>query len=678
MAIIVATKADPFQEKFRRRANRAQQFSQFGLPRDFSHVRRPFRGIVIKEDTYATLEVYEANGTPVPLINAGSRTAQDQIEAIVRERLFTSELADSVIRNQADQDVISSQISQAFTDASASQSTVLGNDRVRKNAAQFKAALQDKSNAQTTLGTRLEKFLSDQAYSLRYSNFMITGCQESRAEKYQIMETFGVPFIFFFGERPRIYQFNGILLNSLDFQWRAEFWANYDDVLRGTRLVERNARVLLSWDDITIEGYILQAAASEDSSQPHLVNFNFQFFVTNYTSTANIGDPRFPTPAAVSIDTSLWRQSDIAQRGLREPSITNVDRMRRLNLQQAAQQESTGLLGNLAQGLAVASTFATLATNGLEAFVKNFETISSGRDLRFPVGAFPVLSEIQQNSALSGLLEDQQFTGSPVEGLNQFVASELSGRTRDLVAGFANDAAGRPEIFVQDRDLIVSLTNRYNQNAYRRIKILPPGGVFAPVTNEKYFGGYIRDNVDEYIQSTTTGTQAYQPPEQDVAAKELTALELDEVIGQMIKKFQAAGVPTTKQDIEDLQMERYFAQSGALRVGITGGSFALTDRLPEVDNTFATDEEVAAAQAAQTARVQQAELRSAPKADLVAVPAGTVIDSKVVGSTPIEPKPRNLNKPVVTPTLGDAPVLTRSEVDDLLKQARMANARSTA
>ena len=60
------------------------------------------------------------------------------------------------------------------------------------------------------------------------------------------------------------------------------------------------------------------------------------------------------------------------------------------------------------------------------------------------------------------------------------------------------------------------------------------------------------------------------------------------------------------------------------------------------------------------------------------MPAGTVIDSKVVGSTPIEPKPRNLNKPVVTPTLGDAPVLTRSEVDDLLKQARMANARSTA
>ncbi|MCA8940418.1 MAG: hypothetical protein KDB07_11440 [Planctomycetes bacterium] len=679
MAIVIATKADPFQEKFNQRATRAQSLSQFGLPRDYSHVRRPFRGIVLKEDTYATLEVFEADGTPVPLINAGSRTAQDQIEAIVREKIFASELGDSLIRNKADQERVAAEVASSFTDAAASQSTVLGSDRLKKNAVQYKEALQDKVNAQKTLGGRLERFLSDQAYSLRYSNFLMTGAQEARAEKYQIMETFGIPFIFFYGERPRIYQFNGVLLNSLDFQWRAEFWANYDDVLRGTRLVERNARVVLSWDDITIEGYILQAAAAEDAAQPYLVNFNFQFFVTNYMTTAVLGDPRFPTPAAVSIDTSLWRQSDIATKGLREPSTTNVDKMRRLNLQTAAQEQSTGLLGALAQGLAVASTFATLATDGLENFVKNFETLAAGRDLRYPVGAFPVLSEIQQSSALSSLLEDQSITGTPTDVTNEIVANQLSEQTRNLVRGFATDAAGRPEIFVQDKDLIVSLTKKYNSFAFRRIKILPPGGVFAPITNQKYFSGYIRDNADEYVQHTTTGTQPYEPPDQDIAAKGLSSLELDQIIGQMIKKFRAAGVPTTKKDIEDLQMERYFSQAGALRVGVAGGSFATAqnDRLPEPDSTFATDEEVAAAQAGQIARVQQTEIRSSPKANLAGMPAGTVMDTKVIASSSIEPKPRNPTKPVITPSQGTAPVLSRSEIDSLLKQARMQNARSS-
>ena len=102
-------------------------------------------------------------------------------------------------------------------------------------------------------------------------------------------------------------------MNSLDFQWRAEFWANYDTVLRGTKLVERNARTVLTWDDIMVDGYILQANASENSMQPHLINFSFNMFITNYQSLAALGETAFPRPLSVSIDTTLWKEASTAE-----------------------------------------------------------------------------------------------------------------------------------------------------------------------------------------------------------------------------------------------------------------------------------------------------------------------------------------------------------------------------
>jgi hypothetical protein len=172
-------------------------------------VRRPVRGIQLKQDTYATIQVRTSDGRNLPLI-----------------------------------------------DAAGTQFPTQGG-----------------------------------GFTTHYSNFLINSVAEQRMEKSQIVQTFGEPYIFFFGEQPRFIQVQGILLNTADFNWRAEFWENYDKYMRGTRCVQTKTRVYLSWDDIVVEGYVTQADAQDASEQRNFVQFSFQMFLTNYQNISNIGSP---------------------------------------------------------------------------------------------------------------------------------------------------------------------------------------------------------------------------------------------------------------------------------------------------------------------------------------------------------------------------------------------------
>lgn len=173
-------------------------------------VRRPTRGIQLKDDTYATLQVIKGDGVEIPLVNAGSR-----LGALDGSKMVS------------------------------------------------------KTN----------------------SNFLIQQVVEERAEKQQVVETFGESFIFFFGERPRVIMVQGVLLNTFDFNWEAEWWFNYDNFLRGTKCVENDARVFLTYDDTLVSGYIISTSSSKNAPEKNQVGFNFQLFVTDYTQLSKVGDP---------------------------------------------------------------------------------------------------------------------------------------------------------------------------------------------------------------------------------------------------------------------------------------------------------------------------------------------------------------------------------------------------
>jgi hypothetical protein len=184
---------------------------------DNEHVRRPFRGIQIQNDTYATIEVvYES-----------------------RNDLFVRSLVDSGAR------------------PASAESQGRGH------------------------GTRI-------------SNFVIQSLNTTRTEKMQIIETFGEDFVFFFGERPIQVTGTGVLLKTADFGWRNEFLLNYEANLRGTKLVENKARMLLAYDGILLSGYLTQLAVSESSQSPYHVTMNFGMLVLSMHLPPTTGSTVFP------------------------------------------------------------------------------------------------------------------------------------------------------------------------------------------------------------------------------------------------------------------------------------------------------------------------------------------------------------------------------------------------
>lgn len=137
--------------------------------------------------------------------------------------------------------------------------------------------------------------------SKQYTNFILQSAMEARMEKHQIVETFGEPYIFFFGEQPRFVDYSAVLINSNDFNWEAEWWANYERYLRGTKSVEMGARTYLFYDDTVVEGYMLQAQCQKISDAPLSVQLTWRMFVTNYTNVSFVGDPNFPVRASVNL-----------------------------------------------------------------------------------------------------------------------------------------------------------------------------------------------------------------------------------------------------------------------------------------------------------------------------------------------------------------------------------------
>lgn len=143
-------------------------------------------------------------------------------------------------------------------------------------------------------GARPEDVHGDIGVGRGTTSFLLQAVSEQRVEKSQIVETFGEDFIFLFGERPRMVTFSGVLLNTKDFNWKNEFLHNYEMYFRGTRTLEMDARVYLTFDDVMCEGYVLSTSVDMNSDNRNLAQFSFQMFVTAYSFLRNPGTAVIP------------------------------------------------------------------------------------------------------------------------------------------------------------------------------------------------------------------------------------------------------------------------------------------------------------------------------------------------------------------------------------------------
>lgn len=138
------------------------------------------------------------------------------------------------------------------------------------------------------------------------ANFLIQSVSEERSEKFQAMTTFGTTHGFFFGEQARFKTYRAILMNTEDFQWEVEWWHNYEEYLRGTRLTDRKARAYLTYDDVIVEGYLIQAQTSKDAGAPGSVQLTFTMWVTReeflVTPGANMPAWNIVVPPTTTLD----------------------------------------------------------------------------------------------------------------------------------------------------------------------------------------------------------------------------------------------------------------------------------------------------------------------------------------------------------------------------------------
>ena len=203
-----------------------------------------------------------------------------------------------------------------------------------------------------------------------YSNFLLQSVSETRMEKHQIVETFGESYIYFFGESPRFLDVQAKLLDSLDFNWYAEWWDNYNRYLRGTKSVEMGARTYLFYDDNIVEGYMLMAQSSKTSDTPLEANLTFRLFLTNYNNISLTESDAYPMHA-----------------GATAPNVRYF-----LPLPIVSQEGDTSLAGILRQqqlGFGAAST-----------------QLGIGRDIAAQAGIDPLADQFRQGQEGAGALSD--------------------------------------------------------------------------------------------------------------------------------------------------------------------------------------------------------------------------------------------------------------------------------
>ena len=241
MAVFVLVEGDPFEGALEQSAERAVVSP--GATSEYSHVRRPVRGIQLKAPTYATLQVFTETLTPVGLYDAGG-----------------------------------------------------ANDDEGGNWASQVAV----------------------------SNFLLQSAKRTQEEKFQVVETFGSDYGFFYGQKPVVYNFSGVLMNTADFNWSSEWWANYDEVLRGTKLVEKRARIYMTFDTVVLEGYIIQSSSQWSASEPYHTPFGFAMWVTRWSDTSAVGSTDFPLSSGTSVE-EVEGASITLEQSLRSKIRDNLD-----------------------------------------------------------------------------------------------------------------------------------------------------------------------------------------------------------------------------------------------------------------------------------------------------------------------------------------------------------------
>lgn len=130
---------------------------------------------------------------------------------------------------------------------------------------------------------RVSRVTDDQEIVGAYSNFILQSVSEAEQEKYQIVETFTAYYAFFYGKRPPVYNYSGMLINDQKHNWAGTFKFMYDNYFRGTATAELGAQAYITYGNKVVSGFILNLSMGEDASNPNGIPFSFSLLVISHS-----------------------------------------------------------------------------------------------------------------------------------------------------------------------------------------------------------------------------------------------------------------------------------------------------------------------------------------------------------------------------------------------------------
>jgi hypothetical protein len=141
-----------------------------------------------------------------------------------------------------------------------------------------------------------------------YSRFFLQNVAEADQEKYQVIETFAGFYAFFYGKRPAVYRYSGLLLSDVNFRWNNDFKFMYENYFRGTKAVERNAQVLIYHDSRLVTGFPLSFSAQQGADLTKGMPFSMDVLVVDHIPI------KFSVDAAALLAREQSKLADSAER----------------------------------------------------------------------------------------------------------------------------------------------------------------------------------------------------------------------------------------------------------------------------------------------------------------------------------------------------------------------------
>lgn len=123
--------------------------------------------------------------------------------------------------------------------------------------------------------------------SYGYDKFLITGVSCNMSEKTQVTQVFGDnEVIYYFGRDPIIFNISGVLIDSPDNDWFAQWMKMYSEFLRGTQLAKNYELLKVVLPNMAVTGTISGFSWNQDANRDVDIPFSFQLIAKVVEPTA--------------------------------------------------------------------------------------------------------------------------------------------------------------------------------------------------------------------------------------------------------------------------------------------------------------------------------------------------------------------------------------------------------